>query len=321
MALHRRRGAAPTSRPDSVTHLDPLPRHALRPAVRRAHGGDQPVADRERSRRGAPGARSASTRRRRGGHCPLRAVRPEDYQLDHRDGSTGCSAPTPRRLDRQLVDRIRRRRPGGRRSSCRQRAGGELGQPRSSAMRQAAPRRLAHRSRLPRIDLDIGVCVQPGHYPGEVALRVIEALTGKRRPHRPRPSSTPTISPSASRCAARRWKRRCRRRPSVQGVEEHPYPGPPHPRLAAHSTSPISASAPSQIIRLQNDPSLPERGTLVVRARAGTWPCLNPAARATFSSTRRRPTSRQGCRGSLPRQWAGFPEYRRAMLSAIPRQL
>jgi hypothetical protein len=118
------------------------------------------------------------------------------------------------------------------------------------------------------IDLDIGVCVLPGHYPGDVELRVIEALSGRRRPHRPVAFFDPDNFTFGDPLRRSALEAAVQSTPGVHGVESilirarritdwRPFDEPDF-RIGA-----------TQIIRLQNDPTLPERGSLVVHARAG----------------------------------------------------
>jgi hypothetical protein len=118
------------------------------------------------------------------------------------------------------------------------------------------------------IDLDIGVCVLPGHYPGDVEARVIDALTGKRRPHHPIAFFDPDNFTFGDPLRRSALEAAVQSTPGVHGVEGilirarritdwRPFDEPDF-RVGA-----------TQIIRLQNDPVLPERGSLAVHARAG----------------------------------------------------
>jgi hypothetical protein len=116
------------------------------------------------------------------------------------------------------------------------------------------------------IDLDISVCVNPGHYPGDVQRRIAEALTGRRRPHHPLAFFDPDNFTFGDPLRRSALEAAVQEIPGVHGVEQilirarritdwRPFDEPDF-RVGA-----------AQIIRLQNDPVLPERGSLAVHAR------------------------------------------------------
>jgi len=118
------------------------------------------------------------------------------------------------------------------------------------------------------IDLDISVCVQPGHYPGDVEARIIDALTGKRRPHHPLAFFDPDHFTFGDPLRRSALEAAVQSTPGVHGVEDI--------RIRARRITdwrefdqPDFRVGATQIIRLQNDPVFPERGSLVVHARAG----------------------------------------------------
>ncbi len=118
------------------------------------------------------------------------------------------------------------------------------------------------------IDLDISVCVQPGHYPGDVEARIIDALTGRRRPHHPLAFFDPDHFTFGDPLRRSALEAAVQSTPGVHGVEDI--------RIRARRITdwrefdqPDFRVGATQIIRLQNDPVFPERGSLVVHARAG----------------------------------------------------
>ncbi len=115
------------------------------------------------------------------------------------------------------------------------------------------------------LDLEIEICVQPSAYPGQVQERVIEALT-IRRPglYEPNPFFHPdnfTFGIPLYRAALEAAVQAV---PGVLAVEEI--------RLRARGVTDwrvfeenVFAVSDDQILRLQNDPRFPDRGSLMVR--------------------------------------------------------
>jgi hypothetical protein len=138
----------------------------------------------------------------------------------------------------------------------------------TDAIRQAGREAFVVNPDFISIDLDISVCVQPGHYPGDVEARVIEALTGKRRPHRPLAFFDPDHFTFGDPLRRSALEAAVQSTPGVHGVEDI--------RIRARRITdwrpfdePDLRVGATQIIRLQNDPVFPERGSLIVHARAG----------------------------------------------------
>jgi len=118
------------------------------------------------------------------------------------------------------------------------------------------------------IDLDIRVCAAPGHYPGDVQERVVEALAGRPRPNRPRAFFDPDNFTFGDPLRRSALEAAVQSTPGVLGVEDI--------RIRARRITdwrpfeePVFTIGAAEIIRLQNDPRLPERGSLTVHARGG----------------------------------------------------
>jgi hypothetical protein len=147
------------------------------------------------------------------------------------------------------------------------------------------------------LDLEIEICVQPS-YPGQVQERVIEALT-IRRPACKAESFTRTTSPSGHRCARTALRPRCRPL-GVLAVEEI--------RLRARRLDwrvfeeNVFAVSDDQILRLQNDPRFPDRGSL--------W---------SASASMRSPPSHDSNRPPAPARGGGLPTFFRQFLTHVPR--
>ena len=110
--------------------------------------------------------------------------------------------------------------------------------------------------------------MQPGHYPGDVEARIIEALTGKRRPHHPLAFFDPDHFTFGDPLRRSALEAAVQSTPGVHGVEDI--------RIRARRITdwrefdePDFRVGATQIIRLQNDPVVPERGSLIVHARDG----------------------------------------------------
>ncbi|MCW3475299.1 baseplate J/gp47 family protein [Limobrevibacterium gyesilva] len=118
------------------------------------------------------------------------------------------------------------------------------------------------------IDLDISICVQPGHYPGDVEQRVTEALTGRRRPHRKPAFFDPDNFTFGDPLRRSALEAAVQAVPGVHGVEQILIRARRITDWRPFDEPDFTIGA-NQIIRLQNDANLPERGSLAVHARTG----------------------------------------------------
>jgi hypothetical protein len=136
------------------------------------------------------------------------------------------------------------------------------------AIRQAGREAFVVNPDFVSIDLKISVCVLPGHYPGDVERRVIEALTGRSRPYRSLAFFDPDNFTFGGPLRRSALEAAVQSTPGVHGVEQILIRARRITDWRSFNEPDFRVAA-SQIIRLQNDPTLPERGSLAVYAHAG----------------------------------------------------
>lgn len=242
--------------PGSVTHLDPPPGAPLGPLFAGVAAVTNPLpvvsgADEEppeHVRVNAPEAYRAQ---------PLRAVRPEDFQsiierLDwvQRANATTCWTGS------WSTELVAADPAGGFELSATERAGLDEA---IECVRQATRDARALDPDYLDIDLVVEVCVSPGSYPGEVAPRVVKALAP---PGLFAPDNF-TFGQPLRRSALEAVVQGV---PGVRGIEDVRYRVRRRADWRVFDEAEVSVGA-DQIIRLQNDPRYPGRGTVRVNAR------------------------------------------------------
>ena len=251
-------GAAANLAPDSVTHLTPPPDAPPGNLFNYASAATNPLAitsgndeeTPETLRINAPEAFRA---------LPLRAVRPEDFsQIVERLDWVQRANATTRWTGSWSTEFIAADPDGGFELTDTERA--ELVRVIDCVRLVTRDARAADPNYLD-IDIDIDICVDANAYPGEIVPRVIKALAA---PGFFAPNNFTFGQPL--RRSALEAAVHCV--PGVKGVEEM--------RLRVRRrrdwqifTEPELEVAPEQIIRLQNNPLYPGRGSLRVAARGG----------------------------------------------------
>lgn len=135
-------------------------------------------------------------------------------------------------------------------------------------VRQAGREVFVRNPRNVNIDLEIGICVAPSVYPGQVKERVIDALVGQKGGQAAKGFFDPDHFTFGTPLRRAALEAAVQEVPGVLGVEGL--------RIRARGitdwrdfTELTFSVHHDQVIRLQNDPEFPERGSLRILARQG----------------------------------------------------
>ncbi len=135
-------------------------------------------------------------------------------------------------------------------------------------VRQAGREVFVRNPRYLSIDLEIGICVEPSAYPGQVKERVVEALVGRKGTQAVKGFFDPDNFTFGTPLRRAALEATIQEVPGVLGVEGM--------RIRARGITDwrgfnelIFTVHHDQVIRLQNDPRFPERGSLRILARQG----------------------------------------------------
>jgi hypothetical protein len=131
-------------------------------------------------------------------------------------------------------------------------------------VRQAGREVFVSNPRYVNVDLEIGVCVEPSAYPGQVKERVVEALIGRKGVQAVKGFFDPDHFTFGTPLRRAALEAAIQEVPGVRGVEGM--------RIRARGTTDWRDFNElnfrvhhDQVIRLQNDPLFPERGSLRIR--------------------------------------------------------
>ena len=254
-------GAAGNVAADTITQIDPASAGLIT-------GVAQSLRGHRWRRRGDRATTSAAWRRRRSAPCSIAPCAPRTMRQRPRP-CRGCRRPAPSfRWTGSWMTVFTAVDPLGGRADQRSTS-------RSQLVELLNRRRLAgYESYAPpphylSLDLRIEVCVldrlarrrRRGRRARSSRQR---DAAGRRQPA----SSSPTASPSARRCIAAGSRRRSRTCPASRACAPSPIASAAPSRVS--STCPRSSTpATGQILRVDNDPSWPERGTIRVIAEGG----------------------------------------------------
>ena len=139
---------------------------------------------------------------------------------------------------------------------------------RLDCVRQAGREVIVRDPRFVPIDLEIAICVAPTAYPGEVAARVLQELTGKRPPRPIVGFFDPdnfTFGTPLRRAALEARIQGVHGVRAVEGMRIRPRG---IERLRSFTEFEYTV-ADDEILRLENDPSFPERGILRLQMEGG----------------------------------------------------
>jgi hypothetical protein len=139
------------------------------------------------------------------------------------------------------------------------------------AVRQAGREVFVRNPRFVNLDLEITICVEPSAYAGQVKARVLEALLGRKGARPARGFFDPDNFTFGTPLRRAVLEAAIQDVPGVRGVEEM--------RIRARGITSwrrfdelTFAVRHDQILRLQNDPRFPERGTLRIVTREEAQP-------------------------------------------------